>query len=254
MRHLFRRDQQHPEEQRRDSWEIRASGSTRDGIAGVVSGYSSTFWAVDSYFTAMHPDAFTRTLAEREDRIPVLYGHDSERNIGVPDVQRIDEKGLYIEVEVFDDGGESSQLMRRLKAGARYGFSFGFRLLNARPATEDDPLDFSQFPNISRAEVMVYTEVKLYEHSIVSFPANEEATIESVRRAATADALRDVLTAAERGTLSDSERAIVAQIVAALPEQPDASRAPLPVAGARRADLDVALAKLRTFDILGGSL
>ena len=126
-----------------------------------MTGYSSTFWAVDSYYTAMAPGAFQRSLSERGDRIPILYNHWPDINIGIPDVQAEDETGLKLEAQIFDDGDEGTKLMRRLRAGARYGFSFGFQTLNDRAATEEDPLDFTQMPAVNRSEVRVITEVKL---------------------------------------------------------------------------------------------
>ena len=112
----------------RSTFETRA---TDDG--GGIAGHSSTFWAVDAYYTAMAPGAFQRSLTERGDRIPILYNHDPHINIGIPDVQKEDETGLYLEASIFDDGADGTTLMRRLKAGARYGFSFGFQTTRTDP-------------------------------------------------------------------------------------------------------------------------
>lgn len=224
----------------RATFEVRAI----DDGAGIT-GYSSTFWAVDSYFTAMAPGAFQRSLTERADRIPLLYNHDPAINIGLPDVQREDDKGLYLEASIFDDGADGSTLTRRLRAGARYGLSFGFRTLQSRMATEEDPLDMSQMPAINRGEVTVITEVKLYEHSVVTFPANEAAEIQAVRHQATADALRALLDDARENRITDDERDLVRQIVAAFPGLPDGIAAPEPERLARRLDAEIALAKFR---------
>lgn len=226
--------------QYRANFDIRAKD---DG--GGIKGYSSTFWAVDSYYTAMAPGAFQRTLTERGDKISILLNHNPDINIGVPDVQREDEKGLYLEASVFDDGADGSTLLKRLRAGARYGLSFGFRTLNSRMATEEDPLDFSQMPNVSRQEVAIITEVKLWEHSIVTFPANEAAEITSVRQQAHADALRQLLDDLREDRLTDDERTLVQQIVAAFPTSPDGSAAPGPERRTRRLDAEIALAQLR---------
>ena len=175
----------------------------------------------------------------------VLYNHDPAINIGIPDVQREDAKGLYLEATIFDDGADGTTLMKRLRAGARYGFSFGFRTLQDRSATEEDPLDFAQMPNVNRGEIRVITEVKLYEHSVVTFPANERAEIEAVRHTATADALRAILSDITENRLTDAERDLVARIVAAFPGSTDGKPAPGPERMARRFDAEAALARLR---------
>jgi HK97 family phage prohead protease len=221
----------------------------KDGMAATIEGYSSTFWLVDSYWTAMHPQAFDRTLRDRADLIPLLYQHNPDINIGIPTSQSVDEKGLKLEADIFDDGADGSTLARRLKLGARFGFSFGFRLLNWRMATEYDPLDFSQEPNLGRKDVVVYTEVKLYEHSVVSFPANQYASIDSVRSAAIADALAEALDDLRAGRLTDRERNLLREISVALDEQPDGEAAPLPVSRHRNIDASLALARLRMYGV-----
>lgn len=227
--------------QYRQTFEIRA---VDDG--GGISGYSSTHWRVDSYGTAMAPGCFQKSLAERGDRIPLLLNHDVHLNIGIPDIQREDDKGLYIEASIFDDGADGTTLTRRLRSGARYGLSFGFRNLQDRSATEMDPLDLSQVPGISRNEVRIYTENKLYEHSIVTFPANEAAEITTVRHQARADALTSLLDDITQNRLSEDERALMGRIVAAFPQAaPGSDAAPRTPRSARRLDADMALARYR---------
>lgn len=230
--------------QYRQTFETRA---TNDG--GGITGYSSTFWRVDSFGTAMAPGSFQKSLAERGDRIPLLLNHDIYLNVGIPDVQREDEKGLYVEASIFDDGADGTTLTRRLRAGARYGMSFGFKNLQDRVATELDPLDLSQAPGLTRNEVRVYVENKLMEHSIVTFPANEAAEITTVRHQARADALTSLLDDITQQRLSEDEQALMARIVAAFPQAaPDSTAAPRTSRSARRIDAEMALARMR-FDL-----
>lgn len=224
----------------RSTFETRA---TDDG--GGITGHSATFWAVDAYYTAMAPGAFQKSLAERGDRIMLLYNHDPHINIGIPDVQKEDEKGLYLEATIFDDGADGTTLMRRLRAGARYGLSFGFQTLQDRSATDEDPLDFTLMPGVNRSEVRVITETKLWEHSVVTFPAMEKSTIDSVRQQAHTDALNQLLTDLRENRLTDAERDLVSQIVAAFPGSPDAESAPGPERRTRRLEAEIALANLR---------
>lgn len=228
--------------QYRSTFEVRA-----DAEKGGFSGYASTFWRVDSYGTAMSPDAFSRTLSERGDRIPVLYQHDPYANIGVPDLA-IDATGLRVDATLFDDGADGTVALKRLRAGARFGMSFGFRTLNSRAASENDPLDFSQFLEGGSAwnGIEVITELKLYEVSLVTFPANEAATITGVRQRASSDALADILTAARDNALTDEQCELLDAIAAARTASPDSTAAPRePELTRRRLDADIALAKYR---------
>jgi HK97 family phage prohead protease len=239
-----------PERRHTYVFDIRAGGA--DGIASTIVGHSSTFWDVDSYFTAMAPGAFQRTLADRRDQTKLLFQHDPSRLLGLPLEQREDAKGLYIEAALFDDQADGSLVSRHLRIAQSmgkqaYGLSFGFRTLNGRPATEDDPLNFSQMPNINRSEVYVITEVKLYEHSIVTFPADENAQIEAIRQRAHVDALDQLLDDIRERRLSPDEERLMRQIVAAFPTSPDSQAAPGPEQRTRRLEAEIALARYRQF-------
>src|SRR4051812_26252780 len=88
--------------------EIRADA---DGDTGGFSGYAATFNRVDSYGTAFAPSAFEKTLKERGSKIPVLYNHNVNANVGVPEVLEVDKDGLKVEARLFDDGAEGSVLL-----------------------------------------------------------------------------------------------------------------------------------------------
>lgn len=160
-----------------------------DGESGIVTGYCSKWWEVDSYLEATAPGSFSRTIAERgpksgADRILFRYEHDVTvgKHLDISE----DETGPRIEAEVIDDGQWGTVLRRHLKAGVPYGLSIGFRRMGSRPATADDPLDLSRVPaqmltDFDPSMVTVLTEVKLLENSAVSFPAVDSAVIDSYR-------------------------------------------------------------------------
>lgn len=228
---------------RSSTGQVRAKG---DGSG--FAGHASTWWAVDSYASAMAPGAFERTLRDRAGRIKVLYNHNRDDYIGVPDTLQEDDTGLYIEASIFDDGGVGTVFMNRLRQGAEYGLSFGFQEVRGRPATETDPLDFAQMPGLGWGQVWITTEVKLYEVSPVTFPANEDAAVEELRQRATVDALRALYDDIRSGTLADDELAVLTQIIQALPQpaQPGGETAPLVLEPAQREGLleaEIALAK-----------
>lgn len=228
--------------QYRQTFETRA---TNDG--GGISGYAATFNRVDSYGTAFAPGAFTKTLAERSDKIAILYNHDPAINIGIPESLATDEHGLKVDAQIFDDGADGTTLLKRLRAGARYGLSFGFRTIQDRALTDDDKLDMAQLPEADLwGGIRVITEVKLYEVSIVTFPANEAAEITGVRHQARADALTSILDDITQNRLSEDERALMGRIVAAFPQAaPGSTAAPRTTGTARRLDADLAIARYR---------
>jgi HK97 family phage prohead protease len=222
----------------RSTYEVRA-----DAEAGGFSGYAATFNRVDSYGTA---------LAERGDRSPVLYNHNQDANVGVPETLTADKDGLKVEARLFDDGADGTVLLARLRQGARFGMSFGFQTLQSRSATEDDTLDLGQLfepEAIVLDGIRVITEVKLYEVSVVSFPANEAAGITDVRNAAMADALAEVLSAVRDGSLDERQRGMLDAIVAAYsPLSPDGNAEPRePEIARRRIDADIALARFSAY-------
>jgi uncharacterized protein len=225
----------------RSTFETRA---TNDGAG--LTGYVSTFNKVDSYGTAFAPGAFTKTLMERGDKIPVLLNHDVNLNVGIPDSLETDSVGLKVDAQIFDDGADGTTLTRRLRAGAKYGLSFGFRTLRDRAATDSDQLDMAQ---VAEADLYgglrVIEEVKLYEVSVVTFPANDAAQITAVRHVAMADALSALLDDLRDNRLSDNEQTLVRQIVAAFPASPDSTAAPGPERRTRRLDAEIALAQVR---------
>lgn len=160
-----------------------------DGESGIVTGYCSKWWEVDSYLETTAPGSFAKTIAERgpksgADRILFRYEHDITvgKHLDITE----DQTGPRIEAEVIDDGQWGTVLRRHLKAGVPYGLSIGFRRVGSRPATKDDPLDLTRVPSQMLADfdpsmVTVLTEVKLLENSAVSFPAVDSALIDSYR-------------------------------------------------------------------------
>lgn len=202
------------------SIEYRGMDARADAEAGTVEGYLSTFWHVDSYATAMHPTAFDETLKHRRDKCPLLYQHWPDYAIGKLANLETDETGLHHKSMVIDDGAEGSTTLKRLRGGVPFAHSFGFRTLRERPATDADPLILGAdvpawvLSNLPES-VWVIEEVKLYEGSIVTFPANENAIIEAVRADVGKQALAQTLEDLRSGRLDAAGRALVAELAAA---------------------------------------
>jgi HK97 family phage prohead protease len=230
----------------RDSFDVRAAAEVADGGA-EVSGYVATFNTVDSHISAFAPGAFTKTLSERDGKIPLLYQHMPAINIGLPTEHKVDSRGLFLTAKIFDDGAEGSTLSKRLRQGALYGLSFGFLTMADRMANETDPIDLTQMPfeGLTIHDVRYITEVRLFEDSIVTFPSNEAAEIESVREARMADGITELLTAIRDGTLTERQRATIDSLVEAYGKAPNGETPnhAEPVLSTRRIDVELALAQ-----------
>lgn len=169
--------------------EIRKVGDT-----GVIEGYASVFNEVTSYGEIMAPGSFARTLAAWKAKgrsIPVLWQHDTWDPIGVTTEIAEDAKGLRITAQLVTEVQRAREAHALAKAGALGGLSIGFSI----PALASDGQPAVIWDDDQRVEVL--REVKLWEYSLVTFPANEGATIDEVRRHTAVtrelvDAMRDV--------------------------------------------------------------
>jgi HK97 family phage prohead protease len=193
-----------------DPLEVKA-----DAEKGILSGYASKFWVVDSYAEATAPGSFTKTIAERgpkgANRILLRYEH--EHTIGTHTAMQEDGDGLNIEARVSDDGMWGTAVRSHLKDDVQYGLSIGFRRVADRTAEDDDPLDFSSAPDwvktIPRNEIRILTGVKLMENSVVSFPAVDPALVSSYRS--------DLDISKLAAELTPEQRAELMQILTAMP-------------------------------------
>jgi HK97 family phage prohead protease len=189
-----------------------------DGVPGF-SGYASTWWSADSYHTAMAPKAFRKSISERGDRVPVLAQHDPTKPIGRHRSLKEDKTGLLVDVELVDDGADGTVTLKRLRGGVPLAMSFGFQTIKDRAAEDDDPLDLSQLPKgIKAGDIRVITEVKLWETSVVTFPANEAATITAVREQILTEHLSTLIESMRAGTLTDEQAAQIEALVTEWPQ------------------------------------
>lgn len=130
----------------------------------IVEGYAST-WDLDQVDDMIHPGAFAKTIAERGAKVKLLRDHEDP--IGKPIEMREDEKGLYVRARISNTplGEETLQLA---KDGVIDSFSIGFSIPEGKY-------------EIDEAGVRHIYEVKLFEFSLVTFPANELAVLTAVK-------------------------------------------------------------------------
>ena len=194
--------------------------STADGL---LTGYASKFWVIDSYGECTSPGCFAQSIKERgpagANRIPFRYEH--QWTIGNHTKMEEDGVGLKIEAKIVDDGQWGTVLRRQLAEAVPYGLSIGYRYITGRMATPDDPLIWDFAPRWMQEDrdfrdVYVLQNLNLKEDSGVTFPAVDPAMIDSYRAESTAT-LERALAGLKSGTLTPSQIGLIRELAAALP-------------------------------------
>ena len=136
---------------------------------GKFSGYASTFGNVDLVGDIVQKGAFVKTLQKGADKILMLWQHKSDEIVGEFTTLVEDEKGLFFEGQLFLKNIQRSteahflMLKRLIKA-----VSIGYRI------------EEKSFDNNNNR---LLKQVDLIEISLVTYPANPEATIDRVKSA-----------------------------------------------------------------------
>lgn len=137
----------------------------QDGEQGIFEGYACLWGQVDDWNSTFDPGAFTRTLQERGSKLKVLYQHDPKEPIGKPIEVREDEKGLFVRGQLSLGVENAREAFELMKDKVIDTLSFGF----------------STISDYYKGGVRHIREAKLMEFSPVTFAANENAIITSVR-------------------------------------------------------------------------
>lgn len=154
---------------------------------GFFSGYGSVNHNLDSYRDIVQPGAFAKSIQEwqrRQKMPPVLWQHRSDEPIGIYTKLQEDEHGLYVEGQLLtNDVARAKEVHALLKAGAIDGLSIGYETVR------------EEYESNSKTNKL--HEIKLWEISIVTFPANPKARV---------DAVKNMLQTGEKPTLSEFEK------------------------------------------------
>lgn len=151
--------------------EIKAVG---DGSTGQFEGYGSVFGVVDSYRDSVEPGAFKESL-EKFGMPKLLLQHATWMVGGKYLEVYEDDKGLRVKGELNLEVQAAREVYSLMKQGAISGLSIGYSVLEE----EQD----------RATGVNHLKKVRLYEVSIVTFPANEAANVTAVKSAP--DTVRD---------------------------------------------------------------
>ena len=142
---------------------------------GKVAGFFSTYDKTpDSYGDIIEPGAFTKTFEKRKATghpFPLCFNHDFDKVIGSVDSIEDTDKGPYIEA-TFLDTDLAQDVRKMLKSESIYQFSFAYNVLKRR-----DPDDEEKKAGVTN----VLQEIELFEVSIVTVPANQNAVVTEVK-------------------------------------------------------------------------
>lgn len=135
------------------------------GMPGEFEGYGAVFGNIDRDGDVVTKGAFADSLKER---LPaLLWQHNPKEPIGRFDVVREDAKGLFVKGRLSQTG-KGAEAYELLKMGALNGLSIGFVTKEAQRSSA------SGARQITRADLM--------EVSLVTFPANELARVQTVKQ------------------------------------------------------------------------
>ncbi len=142
-----------------------------DEKSGMVTGYFSVFDVKDSDNDIVIHGAFKKTLRENgpesaRPRILHLFQHDPYKVISKPTILKEDKHGLYFESKISETSlGKDVLLLYRDKVLTEH--SIGYQVVK-REVDE-------------RQETQKLTELKLWEGSTVSWGANMDALVQTVK-------------------------------------------------------------------------
>ena len=169
-----------------------------DGDGPVIAGYAAVFDSLSEdlggFRERVLPGAFTDTLQGKPD-VRALIDHDSSKILGRTTAGTLaikeDGKGLSVRINPPDTTA-GSDILKSIKRGDIDQMSFAFQTVTDRWHTEDEE------------EIRELVEVKLFEVSIVAFPAYPDTSV-AIRSNDPAVALRS-LVLHQRQQLADRKR------------------------------------------------
>lgn len=138
---------------------------------GEFEGYGSVFGVKDAYSDIVVPGAFQKSLDtwREKGRLPaLLWQHNMSEPIGIYAEMREDATGLYLKGRLLiDDDPLAKRAHAHMKAGSLSGLSIGYIL--------------NDYEYDKEKGAFLLKEIDLWEVSLVTFPANDEARISDVK-------------------------------------------------------------------------
>lgn len=149
------------------SFEIKAI----DYDGRTLEGFGAAFGNLDQVGDIIHPGAFKKTLVERGGKIKFLWQHDPGEPIGKLIEAHEEAGGLFVKA-IISDTQRGRDALALLKDKAIGEMSIGYD-------TVKGGMDYSK--DTKGNTVRNLREIKLFEISLVTFPANDQAVVTSVK-------------------------------------------------------------------------
>ena len=166
-----------------------------DDESGEFVGYGSTFGGEpDSYGDIIAPGAYKASLAVHKSKgtMPrMFWQHDQAQPIGKWMEASEDEKGLLLKGRLNMGVQRGREAHALLKAGDIDGLSIGYRV--------------QEYTRDEEADTWTLEKLDLFEVSVVSMPANDSATVASVKAQRKAFEIVEKLKAGDRLTEREFE-------------------------------------------------
>ena len=138
-------------------------------IEGYFAVYGSKYWLWEEAYETIEPGAFD---GQTEGDVRALINHDTGLVLGRTTAGtlelRTDEKGLWGRIHINPNDQDAMNCYERVKRGDVSQCSFGFDI------TEQD-VEYAE----GQPTVWKIKAVKLYEVSVVTFPAYEDTSVEA---------------------------------------------------------------------------
>lgn len=161
--------------------------------AGKITGFFSTYEQTpDSYGDIIMPGAFTKTIEKRKETghpFPICFNHDFSAVIGACEVSD-EEKGPFMD-GTFLDTQLAQDVRKMVLSGAIYQFSFAYDVIGRREPTSEEK---------ANGVTNVLTEVEVFEVSVVTVPANQNAQVTDIK-----SAIETAVKAGRRNSKSDED-------------------------------------------------
>lgn len=136
---------------------------------GIISGYITKFGVIDSYGSYTVKGCFKSSIErmEKGEVIPVLWQHDPHEPIGKFLSIKDDDVGTYAVIQLDLNVERAREAFSLIKNEIISGLSIG-GIVNEAEIDED-------------TQVLSMTDIELFETSVVTFPACDEARIDDCR-------------------------------------------------------------------------